>query len=72
MGENLERLNENLAKVEELSNGLWPRWRRNRCTMPALRARSGPLHEGGRGLLAEMMTNPAKLIEHQVATGARR
>ncbi len=67
MGENLERLNENLTKVEELSKRL----------VAALGTRhggdaglSGPGQDlyvkAGIAYWNEMMNNPAKLMEHQV------
>jgi polyhydroxyalkanoate synthase len=67
MGENLERLNENLARVEELSKRL----------VAALSSRDpgdvgleGPGQDlylkAGMAYWNEAMTNPARLLEHQV------
>lgn len=67
MGENLDRLNQNLARIEDLSKRL----------VAALSARkpgdaglSGPGQDlylkAGMAMWQEMLTNPAKLVEQQV------
>ncbi len=69
MGENLERLNENLAKVEELSKRLVAALsaHANANTDAGLSGPSQDLYmKAGLAYLNEWMTNPAKLMEHQV------
>jgi polyhydroxyalkanoate synthase len=68
---NLERLNENLAKVEELSQRLVAALSHaNARSMPGCRGRARiSIMKAGMAYMAEMMTNPAKLIEHQVLLG---
>jgi len=67
MGENLERLNENLAKVEDLSKRLVAALS-NRA--PGDAGLSGPGQDlylkAGMAYWNEMLNNPAKLVEQQV------
>ena len=66
--EGLERLNANLAKVEELSQRLIAAISRKRQPDPALNAPSQELFmRAASAYVAEMMTNPSKIFEHQVA-----
>ncbi len=66
-GARLDRLNANLAKVEELSQRLMVALSRRKSADPAL---SGPNQEvymkAAAAYVAEMMQNPAKILEHQV------
>ena len=63
----LERLNANLAKVDELSKRLAAALARRKQADPAL---SGPSQEvymkAAAAYVAEMMQNPSKIIEQQV------
>ncbi|SIO56758.1 polyhydroxyalkanoate synthase [Rhodovulum sp. ES.010] len=65
---NLERLNENLAKLEELSERLMTAVSQKRRIDPNLQ---GPGHDlymkAAAAYMVEVMRNPSKLIEHQVA-----
>jgi hypothetical protein len=68
MGENLERLNENLARVEEAVQASG-----GRAVAAATRRRAGLEGPGqdlylkaGMAYWNEAMTNPARLLEHQV------
>ncbi|WP_414707670.1 PHA/PHB synthase family protein [Rhodovulum sp.] len=67
-GRNLERLNENLAKLEGLTERLMSAVSRKRRIDPNLQ---GPGHDlymkAAAAYMVEMMRNPSKLIEHQVA-----
>ncbi|TCO70877.1 PHA/PHB synthase family protein [Rhodovulum euryhalinum] len=67
-GTNLERLNENLAKLEGLTERLMGAVSRKRRIDPNLQ---GPGHDlymkAAAAYMVEMMRNPSKLIEHQVA-----
>ena len=64
---NLEKLNANLAKVEDLSQRLVAALANRSKTAPGL---SGPGHElymkAATACIAELMSNPARIIEHQV------
>jgi polyhydroxyalkanoate synthase len=64
----LDRLNANLAKVEELSQRLVIALSRRKQADPAL---AGPSQEvylkAAAAYVAEMMQNPAKIFEHQVS-----
>ena len=66
--ERLDRLNANLAKVEELSQRLMVALARRKQADPAL---SGPGQDvylkAAAAYLAEMMQNPAKILEHQIS-----
>lgn len=65
--EKLERLNANIARIEELSQRLVAAMARRRPIDPSLQ---GPGHElflkAAAAYMAEMMANPSKIIEHQV------
>ncbi len=67
-GVRLDRLNANLAKVEELSQRLMVALARRKKADAAL---SGPSQEvylkAAAAYVAEMMQNPAKILEHQVS-----
>ncbi|MDZ4096876.1 MAG: class I poly(R)-hydroxyalkanoic acid synthase, partial [Paracoccaceae bacterium] len=67
-GERLARLNANLAKVEELSKRLTAALTHRKSADPAL---SGPSQDvylkAAAAYVAEMMQNPSKILEHQVA-----
>ena len=66
-GARLERLNANLAKVEELSSRLIAALSRKKSDPASLQ---GPSHDlfmqAAAAYMAEMMANPSKIIEHQV------
>ena len=64
---NLDRLNENLAKVEDLSQRLVAALSKKRAIDPALQGPSQELYmKAASAYVAEMMANPSKLIEQQV------
>ena len=64
MGENLDRLNENLAKMEELSRRLVAAMGRREPGDMGLEGPGQDLYmKAGMAYLNEMMTNPAKLME---------
>lgn len=67
VGPQLDRLNANLAKVDELSSRLVSALSRKKATSPSLQ---GPSHElfvkAATAYVAEMMANPGKMFEHQV------
>ena len=67
-GARLDRLNANLAKVEELSQRLMVALSRRKQADPAL---SGPSQDvymkAAAAYVAEMMQNPAKILEHQIS-----
>ena len=67
-GAKVARLNANLAQIEELSQRLAAAFGRRRAADPAL---SGPSQEvyvkAAAAWMADMMQNPGKIIEHQVA-----
>ncbi|WP_071688404.1 PHA/PHB synthase family protein [Nioella sediminis] len=69
MGDNLERLNANLAKMEELSKRMVAALGQKDLTTDA--GMSGPGQDlyvkAGSALFNEMLTNPTKLMGHQVA-----
>lgn len=64
---NLDKLNENLARMEELSARLVAAISRKKPVDPSLQ---GPSHElfmkAAAAYMAEMMSNPSKIFEHQV------
>ncbi|MEM7722126.1 MAG: class I poly(R)-hydroxyalkanoic acid synthase [Pseudomonadota bacterium] len=67
MGENLDRLNENLAKVEDLSKRLVAALSHRHSGDAGLQGPGQELYmKAGMAYWNEMMTNPAKLMEHQV------
>jgi len=67
MGENLERLNENLGKVEALSKRLVAALSQRSPHDPGLEGPGQELYmKAGMAYWQEMMTNPAKLMENQV------
>ena len=62
-----ERLNANLAKVEELSKRLTAALTHRRHVDPALHGPAPDVYmKAAAAYLAEMMQNPAKVVEHQV------
>ncbi|MCV2882609.1 PHA/PHB synthase family protein [Actibacterium sp. XHP0104] len=67
-GENLERLNENLAKVEELTERLVAAMSGKRSMDPSIQA---PGHElmmkAASGYMNELVNHPSKIFEQQVA-----
>ena len=66
-GERLERLNANLAKVEELSQRLVAAMAHKKQVDPALHGPSADVYmKAATAYVAEMMQNPAKIFEHQV------
>ncbi|MEZ5911839.1 MAG: class I poly(R)-hydroxyalkanoic acid synthase [Paracoccaceae bacterium] len=66
--EKLERLNANLAKLDELSKRLVSALSRKAPADPALHGPSNDLYlKAAAAYLAEMMQNPSKIIEHQVS-----
>ncbi len=67
MGENLDRLSENLTKVEELSKRLVAALGSRHGGDAGLQGPGQELYmKAGMAYLNEMMTNPARLMEHQV------
>ncbi|MCE8417572.1 class I poly(R)-hydroxyalkanoic acid synthase [Rhodovulum sulfidophilum] len=65
---NLERLNENLVKLEELTERLVSAMSKKRRIDPNLQAPGQDLYmKATAAYMAEMMQNPSKLIEHQVS-----
>lgn len=66
-GERLERLNANLAKIEELSQRLMTALAAKKQVDPALHGPSADVYmKAATAYVAEMMQNPAKIFEHQV------
>ncbi|RMA40946.1 class I poly(R)-hydroxyalkanoic acid synthase [Rhodophyticola porphyridii] len=67
MGENLDRLNENLAKMEELSKRMVAAISAREPADAGLQGPGQDLYlKAGTAYMREMMTNPAKLMEQQV------
>ncbi|MDX5349648.1 MAG: class I poly(R)-hydroxyalkanoic acid synthase [Paracoccaceae bacterium] len=63
----LARLNANLAKVEELSKRLTAALTQRRHVDPALHGPAPDVYmKAAAAYLAEMMSNPAKVVEHQI------
>ena len=66
--ERLEKLNKNVAKIEELSQRLISALSQKKQMNPGLQ---GPGHDlyvkAAAAYLAEMMSNPSKILEHQVS-----
>ena len=66
-GERLVRLNENLAKVEALSQRLVAALGRRRAVDNSLHGPAPDVYmKAAAAYLAEMMHNPAKILEHQI------
>ena len=66
-GARQERLNANLARVEELSKRLAAALTQRRMADPALAGPSSEVYmKAAAAYLAEMMQNPAKVLEHQI------
>ena len=66
-GERLVRLNENLAKVEALSQRLVAALGRRRAVDNSLHGPAPDVYmKAAAAYLAEMMQNPAKILEHQI------
>ena len=66
-GERLVRLNENLAKVEELSQRLVAALARRKQVDNSLHGPAPDVYmKAAAAYLAEMMQNPAKILEHQI------
>ncbi|HSF63699.1 MAG TPA: class I poly(R)-hydroxyalkanoic acid synthase [Paracoccaceae bacterium] len=66
-GARLARLNANLAKVEELSQRLTAALARRKAADPSLAGPSSDVYmKAATAYVAEMMQNPAKVLEHQV------
>ncbi|SFO83551.1 PHA/PHB synthase family protein [Tranquillimonas alkanivorans] len=64
---NLEALNENLAKIEELSQRMVSALARKKSVPPSLQAPGHELYmKAATAYMTEMMTHPSKIIEHQV------
>jgi poly[(R)-3-hydroxyalkanoate] polymerase subunit PhaC len=65
--ERLEILNNNLAKIEELSQRLMTALSNKKSTNPGLQAPGQDLYmKAASAYLSEMMSHPSKLLEHQV------
>ncbi|MEZ5796392.1 MAG: class I poly(R)-hydroxyalkanoic acid synthase [Paracoccaceae bacterium] len=63
-----ERLNANLARVEELSKRLAAALTQRKPADPALAGPSNEVYmKAASAYFAEMMSNPAKVLEHQIA-----
>jgi polyhydroxyalkanoate synthase len=66
-GERLVRLNENLAKVEALSQRLVAAMTKRKAVDNALHGPAPDVYmKAAAAYLAEMMQNPAKILEHQI------
>ena len=64
---NLEKLQQNLSRVDELTSRLIAAMQRGRTVSPALRGPNQDLYMKAAGAYwSEMINNPAKLIEHQM------
>ena len=67
-GARLDRLNANLAKVEELSQRLMVALSRRKQADPALNGPGQDVYlKAAAAYVAEMMQNPAKILEHQIS-----
>ncbi|MDJ1017986.1 MAG: class I poly(R)-hydroxyalkanoic acid synthase, partial [Paracoccaceae bacterium] len=65
--ENLDRLNENLAKIEALSQRLVAAISQKKPRNPGLQGPGQDLYmKAAAAYMAEMMANPSKLLEHQI------
>jgi polyhydroxyalkanoate synthase len=63
----LDRLNQNLARIEALSQRLTAALAHKRQTDPALIGPGQDMYlKAAAALMAEMMQNPAKMLEHQI------
>ena len=70
--ERAERLNANLVKVEELSQRLTAALAQKRVVDPALHGPAPDVYmKAAAAYLAEMMSNPARVVEHQVGYWGR-
>jgi len=66
-GMKLERMQSNLAKIEELSERLVTAMAHHKQTDPALNGPSNEIYmKAAQAYLAAMMQNPAKVLEHQI------
>ena len=66
-GQNVAKLEANLARVEELTQRLLKVMGQGRTVAPSLQGPSQDLYvKAATGYMTEMMHNPAKLIEHQL------
>ena len=66
-GEDTETLNANLAKIEELSQRLVAAMAQRKTADPGLQGPGGEFYaRAATAYVAEMMANPARMIEHQV------
>ncbi len=66
-GKDLDRLNANLSKIEELSQRLVAALSQREPVRPSLEAPEGDLFmRAATAYMAEMMHNPSKILEHQV------
>ncbi len=64
----LERLNENIAKVEELSSRLVSAVSRKKSVPAALQGPGQDLFvQAAAAYMAEMLANPSKILEHQIS-----
>ncbi len=67
-GQNLPKLEANLARIDDLTQRMLAAMGKGRKVPPALQGPSQDLYMKAAGAyITEMMNNPAKLIEHQVA-----
>lgn len=66
-GGDVEALNANIARIEELSQRLAEAMARRKPIPPALQGPSQELFmKAASAYMAEMMNNPAKIVEHQI------
>ena len=66
--QNLSKLNENLARIEELSQRMIAALAKKRKVDPSLQGPNQDLFmKAATAYMAEMMSNPARIIEHQVS-----
>ncbi len=71
-GARLDRLNANLAKVEELSQRLVVALSKRKQADPALHGPGQDVYlKAAAAYVAEMMQNPAKILEHQISFWGR-
>ncbi|MBT8423934.1 MAG: class I poly(R)-hydroxyalkanoic acid synthase [Silicimonas sp.] len=65
--ERLETLNKNIARIEELSQRLVTALSQKKSVNPGLRGPSQDLYvKAATAYVAEMMSNPSKILEHQI------
>src|SRR5690554_1887315 len=67
-GDNLDRMNANLARIEELSQRLVAALARREHGRPSLQAPDNEIFlKAATAYMTEMVQNPSKMLEHQVS-----